>query len=158
MRWPSLLIVLRVRCLISTVLAVILNTPTPHPNVLPKTCLWFLRLSDDSTLVSVLLWSLSQRYRSIYLCCCYCVSCFLLNWIRVTAVSRLLALHTPFRCSCFRLLFSPQLSMSMIGGGWVYCSRKMESTRVLCEPGGCKIEDLRAGETTVLMIPVRYCC
>ncbi|CBJ28968.1 hypothetical protein Esi_0127_0045 [Ectocarpus siliculosus] len=45
------------------------------------------------------------------------------------------------------------LSMSMIGGGWVYCSRKMESTRVLCEPGGCKIEDLRAGETTVLMIP-----
>ncbi|CAB1120835.1 unnamed protein product [Ectocarpus sp. CCAP 1310/34] len=45
------------------------------------------------------------------------------------------------------------LSMSMIFGGWVYCSRKMESTWVLCEPGGCKIEDLRAGETTVLMIP-----
>lgn len=44
----------------------------------------------------------------------------------------------------------------MIGGGWVYCSRRLESTTVECDQRSCRIAELREGRTRVLTIPVRF--
>ncbi len=45
--------------------------------------------------------------------------------------------------------------MSLIGGGWVYCSRNMEATSVKCDLKKCDVTELKSGVTTTLTIPVR---
>lgn len=50
-----------------------------------------------------------------------------------------------------------QVSVSLIGGGWLYCSKRMEYTSVKCDISHCDVEELSSGVTKVLTIPVRRC-
>lgn len=58
-------------------------------------------------------------------------------------------------CVLCALFVDPQVSVSMIGGGWVYCSKNMESTSVKCDLKKCDVTELKSGVTTTLTIPVR---
>lgn len=48
-----------------------------------------------------------------------------------------------------------QASIALIGGGYTYCSRRVESTNVQCDRKGCKVAQLTEGIVSVLSIPVR---
>ncbi|CAM9184426.1 unnamed protein product, partial [Hapterophycus canaliculatus] len=45
------------------------------------------------------------------------------------------------------------VSLSLIYGGWTYCSRRMESTSVKCDLRSCQVLELKSGVTSVLTIP-----
>lgn len=48
-----------------------------------------------------------------------------------------------------------QASIALIVGGFMYCSRKVESTNVKCDHRGCKVLQLKEGGIDILTIPVR---
>eukprot|EP00903_Cladosiphon_okamuranus_P016049 g14818.t1 len=45
------------------------------------------------------------------------------------------------------------VSLSLIGGGWLYCSKKMQYTSIKCNNTHCDVEELSEGVTSVLKIP-----
>ncbi|CAM9883811.1 unnamed protein product [Pylaiella littoralis] len=45
------------------------------------------------------------------------------------------------------------VSFSLIGGGWLYCSRRMESTSVICDSIRCTVDHLKERVTTRSIIP-----
>ena len=71
------------------------------------------------------------------------------------AVCRVLCALCRVLCAV-RVFVYPQVSLCLIGGGWQYCSRNMESTSVKCDMRSCDVTELKSGVLTKLTIPVLH--